>query len=336
MGHGMEQEGDLATFVAVKEGGWHQLGTVEEGPLSVEQGLVKAHLADLDYHMEPVAVPVGDPPRFQRAEGQWASVRRNPFNRDKWDILGVGLSDQYVLHTPEQVFTLGEEIIAQGHPLSALGSINGGRRAFASFSLEGITIGGFDQIDMFLNALTDFTGGGATLYRVSGIRTVCANTFNAVMRQYELPTYRVRHTGTELSNRVDEARSALDVGWTAMAEFQREAEAFLAREVTASEFDRIVEALIPTPDSLGDRAKANRLDEREAVRHLYEDSDTVAPIRGTAWGILNSFTEWADWTSGQYADPSQRMVAQITPGSRIDNARVRAGSVIASVLSMSV
>lgn len=336
MGHGLEQDGERATFVAVKDGGWHQLGTVEEGPLSVEQGIRKAHLADLDYHLEPVVVPVGEPPRFQRAEGQWASVRRNPWDRDKWDVLGTGLSDQYVLHTPEQVFTLGEDIIAQGHPLSALGSINGGRRAFAAFALDGITIGGFDQVDMFLNALTDFTGGGATVYRVSGIRTECANTFNAVMRQYELPTYKVRHTGSELTSRVDEARAALDVGWTAMAEFQREAEAFLAREVTASEFDKIVAALIPTPDSLGDRARANRLEEREEVRAVYEDSRTTEGIRGTAWGVLNAFTEWADWQSGQFTDASQRMVAQITPGSRIDNSRTRAGSVVAGVLSLSV
>lgn len=334
--HGLEQDGDRATFVAVEKGGWHQLGTVVDGPLSVADGIRLAHLADLDYHLEPVVVPVGEPPRFQRADGQWASVRRNPWNRDQWDILGVGLSDQYVLHTPEQVFTLGEDIIEQGHPLSALGSINGGRRAFAAYALDGITIGGFDQIDMFLNALTDFTGGGATIYRVSGIRTVCANTFNAVMRQYELPTHKVRHTGAELSNRLDETRRALDIGWTAMQEFEREANAFLARETTASEFDAIVAALIPTPDDLGDRAKANRLEEREQVRHLYEDSDTVAPIRGTAWGILNAFTEWADWQSGQYTDASQRMVAQITPGSRIDNSRVRAGSIVAKVLSLSV
>lgn len=334
MGHGIEQDrqGGRATFVAVKDGGWHELGTVVDRPIDVVEGLDLAHLSGLDYHAERVAAVVGG--QYVPANDARAVVRRNPFTRD-WEVLGV-VGGRYVVHTPEEVFAFGERVIEQGHPLSALGSIDNGRRAFAAFSLDGIRIGGEDQVDMFLNVLTDFTGRMNTIVRVSGIRVVCRNTFNAVHGQAELPTYRVRHAGRALSTHVDDARRALDVGWAAMEEFQREAEAFLAREVTGAEFDRIVDRLLPVAPGLGDRALRAREQARQDVRHLYEDSPTTDGVRGTAWGALNAFTEWADWTSGRYADASARMAAQVMPGSRIDKSRGRAGMLVADVLGIRV
>jgi phage/plasmid-like protein (TIGR03299 family) len=236
--------------------------------------------------------------------------------------------ESFTLHTPEEAFAFGESIIEEGKPLAAMGSINGGRRAFAAFKADDITIGGVDQVRMYLNVMTAFDGTMATVVRASAIRVVCANTFSAVMGQSEAPTYRVRHIGEGLEHRVDDARAALGIGWKSMAAFQAEAEAFLGREVSDKQFQDIVERLLPFGKDATERQTAAVEEQRAQVEAVYNGA-TVENIRGTAWGALNAFTEWTDWTAGRFRSEEARMVAQITPGSRIDERRLRAGTIVA-------
>lgn len=328
-------EDGRATFVAVKEHGWHRMGFVSPVELNVQTALKKAHLADLDYHLEPIGVPVGEPPRFIDGGNYRALVRRNPFDAEQWDVLGAGMTDSFVVHTPEDFAQFGQDIIEVGQPLAALGSLNGGKRAFAAFHLEDVTIAGVDQVRMFLNVMTAFDGSMSTVARVSAIRVVCSNTFAAVMSERSVPTYRVRHTGDGLRGRVDEARLALGVGWKGMAQFQAEIDALVDREVTDAEFQKVVAALYPMPEEATERQKSTIAEVRSVVSNLY-DGPTVANVRGTAWGVLNAATEYADWTSGKFKSAEARMQAQITPGSTIDDRRLRAGSIVADTLKIKV
>lgn len=330
----IEQADDgRATFVAVRKHGWHAMGEVRDEDLSVVQGLELAHLAGLEYHTEPVLVPVGNPPVLQAAAGRIATVRRNPFDTSKWDILGVGMTEAYTLHTPEEAFGFGEAIIESGHPLAAMGSIANGRKAFAAFHMDDLTIGGTDAVRMYLNVLTSFDATLATYARVSAIRVECSNTFNEVLGEGDAPTYRVRHIGDGLEHRVDDARASLDIGWRAMEQFQKEAELLISRDVTRVEFDKIVERLLPIRKDATDRITKMRLSERESVRSIYE-AGNAASISGTAWGVFNAYTEWVDWYAGSFKTPEARMVSQIMPGTITDKRRERAGSIVKSVLSL--
>jgi phage/plasmid-like protein (TIGR03299 family) len=323
-----------ATFVAVREHGWHQLGTLVDHDISVSDGLELAHLKDRNYRTEPLIAVTGtaEAPHLISAAPYRAIVRDNPFTNEP-EVLGAGVTDSFTIHTPEAAFGFGEDVIEQGHPLAALGSIKGGRRAFAAFRLDGLTIGGVDQINTYLNVMTDFTGTMSTVVRVSAIRVVCSNTFNAVMGEGTMPTYKVRHIGAGLEERVDDARAALGIGWKALEEFQAEADLLIDREITNREFQAIVEALITVPKDATDLVTARREADREAVRAIY-NGPTVDNIKGTAWGALNAYTEWADWRGGNFRTPENRMVAQITPGSPIDSRRDRAGRIVAKALAL--
>lgn len=334
MSAGLEQQGDKVTFVAVREHGWHQLGTVVPGDISVAEGLRLAHLADLEYQLRPVWVHMAQAPGMQPAAGNYASVRRNPFDRERWDVLGVGLTDEYVLHTPEEVFAFGEHVIDQGHPLAALGSIDHGKRAFAAFRLDDVLIGGKDQVHSFLNVLTSFDGSMATHVRVSYIRVECSNTFEMVMEERATRSYRVRHSGAALSRRVDDARKSLEIGWRGLEKFQREADRWLQRKVGAREFDRVVERLMPMavpgtgPGVSQVRAK------RDRFRALYESAATNRDITGTAWGVLNAYTEWVDWTRGSYPSTEARVAAQMNPDSSLHTQRSEGSRTIARMLGL--
>lgn len=324
-------EDGRATFVAVKEHGWHQKGELVQHDISVQEGMELAHLAGLEYQLQPVYVR--SPEGTALPTKRFGIVRKNPFDRTKWESLGVGFSERYTLHAPEPVFAFGEQVIDMGHPLAALGSINGGLEAFAAFRLDDVTIGGVDQVKMFLNIMTSFNGSMATTARVSGIRVVCWNTFQGVMSQTSMPTYKVRHTGMNLEHMVDDARNSLQVGWKGMEAFQKEAELLIARAVTPRETDNLITVLIPEPKEATDRQKENIKQARAWVHYIHE-SKTVENIKGTAWGVLNAFTEYVDHRSGNFRSEEARLVANITPGSVLDKRRMNGGMTIAKALEL--
>lgn len=330
----IEQSTDgRATFVAVKEHGWHRLGTLVDHEITVAEGLKLAHLADLDYHTEPIAVPVGDPPRFIFGENLRAVVRRDPFDTDQWQVLGAGMTDAYTIHTPEDVFGFGETLIDSGKPLAALGSIAGGRKGFAAFKADDLTIGGVDQVRMFLNVMTGFVANQATVCRASGIRVECSNTFHMVMGQRDAPTYTVRHVGDGLEGRIEDARAALQIGYAGMEVFQEEAEALFAKEIIDTEFAQMVKDFTWVPEAASDAAKNKAGEAADKIMALY-NGPTLVKVNGTAWGALNAMTEYLDWTSGSFRTEENRMVAQITPGSVIDGRRIKASKVVAKAVGL--
>lgn len=334
MSHDIEQSDDgRATFVAVEEHGWHRLGTLSKEPLTVAKALELAHLADLDYHTEPIAVPVGDPPRFVFGENLRAVVRRNPFDRDQWQVLGAGMTDAFTMHTPEDVFGFGETLIDSGTPLAALGSIAGGRKGFAAFKADDLTIGGVDQVRMFLNVMTGFVANQSTIVRSSGIRVECANTFHMVLGQRDNPTYTVRHVGESLEGRIEDARASLQIGYVGMEAFQEEAEALFAKEIIDSEFAQMVKDFTWVPEKASDQAKARAGEAADRITALY-NGPTLTKVNGTAWGALNAMTEYLDWTGGNFRSAENRMVAQITPGSAIDGKRAKASKVVAKAVKL--
>jgi phage/plasmid-like protein (TIGR03299 family) len=329
-----------AMFVAVEEHGWHQMGTLVKGrSISVTEALELAHMNDLDYRLEPFAIIAGDPPNLVSAGALRAVARRKPFDRDKHEVIAAGLTDDFTMHTPEQAFGLGENLIDAGKPVAALGSINDGKRAFAAFFADSISIGGVDQVNMYLNVMTAFDGSMATTCRVSAIRVVCQNTFSAVMNQHSMPTYRVRHVGDGLEGRIEDARATLDMGYAGMTEFQKEAEAFLAVDVTDAKFAKIVESLLPMPDADDEKATPAQRDriaqQRDQVTGLWTSS-TVSNVQNTAWGALNAWTEWLDWTAGNFRTPQARLHQQTTAGSALDKRRIAGATKIAALAGVKI
>jgi phage/plasmid-like protein (TIGR03299 family) len=332
---GLETDGSRVTFVAVRGHGWHQLGTLVDHDIGVSDALKLAHLSDLDYQLVPAFADLGTPGAgMVRAPGSVASVRRNPFDRKSWDVLGIGMSDNYVLHTPEEAFAFGEQIIEQGHPLAAMGSVAGGRRAFAAFRLEGVTVGNQDKVNAFLNVMTSFDGTLATFVRASYIRVICENMFNDVLRERGIPTYKARHVGGPLTQQVHDARAALDFGKKGMTEFTREADRWLARTVTLREFDMVERELIKEPRGATPKQRANTSDRRETFRKLYESSFTNQAITGSAWGVMHAWTEYVDWIGGTYPTREARVAAQVNHGSTLESRRDDGVRTIARVLSL--
>lgn len=334
MSHGIRvHEDGRATFMCVDEGAWHGLVEPVKGPVTVWEALELANMTGLEYHTQPLYVIAeeGDDVDLLEVPDKYTMVARNPFDKT-WEAIGGYVTDKYVAHTIEQVAEVGEALAqaADGATVSAVGLIDEGRRMFMSFKLREWRWGG-DKMHAWLNAYTDFTGGMATLYKPGGTRVICHNTFHIGLAEQVEQQFRARHTGLELVDRIAEARAALGFAERALDAFEVEVQQMLDTEVTATQFEKIVAQFAPIKkdDTLAVKAKQEKV--RDELTRVWK-SPTVATIQGTAWGAYNALTEYVDWTGGSYRTADSRLVASLTPGSRMDLERNRALAVVRKVV----
>lgn len=331
--HGIEKWIDgRATFVAVKEHGWHRMNGAQGlsmEDLSIERAMELAHMSNLDYRLDPAYALVDG--EYVEVPNNVALTRIHPFLRERVGM-STGMSERFELHTPEQVAEFGQAIIDEGQPLSALGLIDNGMRMFAAFRLTGCTIGGVDAVNLYLNIMSGFDGRMSTIARSSAIRVECRNTMNAVMNQASMPTYIAKHIGRPLEDRVDDARAALAIGWQSVDAFQQEANLLFDREITKVQFDKIVAGFLPIPDN----AELNQVERIKGQRNdlrMVAELGTAKNLQGTAWGAWNALTEYTNWHAGRTSD-SSRLIGQIIPGSRFDKYRITAMDVVREVVGV--
>jgi phage/plasmid-like protein (TIGR03299 family) len=338
MPHAIEIHGDLAAFVASREPGWHRLGITADEDLTVSQGLELAHLKDWQVHTEPIMVPVGEGEDLEMlvSPDQRAIVRTNPFDTTKHDILGLGVTDEYATIQNEEAGEFADALVDGGAVLDAAGSLFGGKRVFMTLRMpEDITIGNTDGDTIRPYLVLDWGHDGKTALtcRGGGVRVVCWNTLAWSMRQQGAPVYRVRHTGTGVQGKVEQARTALNVTFTGAQELADEAAKWAAVEVTRRQFDEITEGLFPLNGDAQPSQVAKVTDQRDSYRNLYEVAPTQANVRGSAWGALNAYTEWSDWFAGNFRDEQARALAQTT-SKAMEDRRARGVKIISQVLSL--
>jgi phage/plasmid-like protein (TIGR03299 family) len=286
--HNLEEFGGGRTAFAGRSAAWHGLGTIDP-TLILEDALKQAYLADWEVHLEPVYLEGG-----VLVEGKYATVRTHPTGGHR-DALGI-VGGRYTPHQNESIFAFGRAILdITEAPVDAAGSLDGGRKVFMSFAVpETVKIGGVDEVRPYLLVTGSHDGSIPTQAKAVLTRTVCENTLGTALRERGA-VHKVRHTrGNVLSHHVDQARKSLEVVYSGLSDFQKEAEEFLAREVTAKEFDAIVKAVFPEPDKdASKRAVTIQESKEEEFRRIYASS-TQDGIRGTAWGVTQALVEWAD------------------------------------------
>lgn len=296
MSHEIEIAADgTALAVYNRTPAWHQLGTVVDNPnLGLVEAMELAHLSGWDVRKVPVVGYDGDDaidaPRWQM------TVRNNPV--DKFapaDPLGI-VSPAYTVVQNEEAFGFGQAIMDAGLIVEAGGSLFNGRQPFLLFRTpDTIKIGGEDEVQPYLHMATSHDGSLSVTANLTGIRVVCWNTQSMALA-LPTPRYTVRHIGEGIEGKVQDAREALELTWEGISTFQMEAERMLDREVTAAEFDKVVEGLFPEPKSDATISQTLNEQKRDTYRELYETASTQANIRGTAWAALQAAWEMDEWT----------------------------------------
>lgn len=265
-----QKPGDYMTFATAKE------------------MLEAAGMADWNVTKTQLVLPNGKP-----VPGAFANVR-NPGEPEE-AILGV-VGNAYQPRQPEQIFAFGDNIVDSGEAKwERAGGYNNGAIIFACMELVhlGIRVPG-DESDLrpYLFLMDTFDGSYPTTGLLAYVRPVCINTFEMARGTATPHRFTIRHVGG-LEGKLEMARNALGISFKHAAETAQQVERLALTKVVDQQVRDIFSKQVWP---IGDEPSDDQIDAHvsTAAFELYQTSETLDSIRGTAWGAFNAVTEFVD------------------------------------------
>lgn len=312
MAHEIEQFSDgTAAFVSAREDAWHALGTVTTSALTAEDAMRLAALDSWNVRLVGLNATelTADGATMLDVPSHRATVRTHP-KTGRPETLGVVGTDYVPVQNEEHAEFLNFLVDESGAHFETAGSLRGGRQVFLTMKLpQTLTIGTSDEVDLYIAAFNSHDGSSAFRIVVTPVRVVCANTLRAGLRTAK-SSYTVRHT-SGARGRIAQARQALGLTFQYAEEFEKAAQRMLDAEMTTPMLRSVVEELWPVANSDSARKKTNQATRWTTIRNLFEQADTQAGIRGTAWAGYNAITEYANHVApARGANPDLKKAAR--------------------------
>jgi phage/plasmid-like protein (TIGR03299 family) len=136
-----------------------------------------------------------------------------------------------------------------------------------------------------------FNGKVKITAAICPLRLVCQNQFNFAFKNTQ-NTMTIRHVANAESKLI-EARETLKLSADYMAELNNMAEHFAGMKISGDRAERIVKYLFPIPeDTTINPFKKKSLEEARARFQRAIDADDNANFKGTAWGLINAYTDF--------------------------------------------
>lgn len=215
---------------------------------------------------------------------------------DTWQPLGI-VKDRYSIVQNGQAGSMIDTLLDDGSlKIVAAGTFRGGATGFVIGRIPAdVLIGGVDQINSFMVISWSHDGTRPVQAATMILRPACANQLPIIIgskSKLSDSRYVFRHVGS-LDGRIDEARRALGIGFTAATYFAAKAESLLKTPVTQIDAIRMTEELIPVKTG-ADEVPGKTQARRDAIAELFARSDNLDNVRGTAWAYVNAVAEYAD------------------------------------------
>lgn len=314
MAHEIDMTNNRANFAYRTDGGipWHSLGT----PMQEEQPLeVWAEEAGMTWHAEEAPALYYDEASdtVEVFEGRKILLRSD--TRQPLSMVGSG----YQVVQPMDVIEFFRKVLALGgYRMETAGCLFGGKRFFASARIEqSLNLMGRDHIEGYLilaTGLQDF----ATTALLSGVRPVCNNTLTAALNAGDAatsPYIKISH-GVEFDQ--DWMLQQLGLVDGAWSRFSDNVEALANRKVTDEEAMQWLINVIGDPNKKMDD-QPNQQAMRNVIQ-LYKGKGRGSSLEsadGTAWGLVNAVTEFADHYRNTKSPDARFDSAQFGEWSRI-------------------
>lgn len=288
------------TTIAQRQDAFHALGTEIPEGLSTAEALEFANMAHWNVRKEPLtAVIYEDGVRKEvPVEGQHAVLRTSPFTHEA-EVFGI-VGRRWTPFQNESVAGLTNRIAEMsGARLKTALVLNGGRKTGLVMEMpEGMTFispvtGEKDVTSLNLVLFNSHDASSALSAVLTPIRLFCANQ-QRMAESTATSRFMLRHTGEE-AIRMAQLEELLSESFSYQDVFTRNVQAMIDRSLD-EELARIqLETLFHAKDTdLTDRQRELRQLTVDSVFDLYMGSETVAPFRGTAFGVYNAVTEYTD------------------------------------------
>lgn len=279
----------------------HALGTPIPEGLSVGEALEYAHMANWNVRKIPhrQLIDLEDGSTKEVAIRNMHTVlRTNPFNGEPEALGSVG--NRWTPFQNEQCANLCSNLQGMAGMIPAsYGVLGGGRKTFLAMRFpEGMTFhaprtGVVDTTDLYLVIFNSHDGYGSLSANITPIRPMCANQ-QRVAESLARTRFLLRHTG-EAEVRMQQLEELLGESLNYHHVYQQACEAQIERELDAEAvLHELNKLLMATDPDLTERQREIRTDTVMSIKSLYDTSEAVAPFHGTAHGLYNAITEYAD------------------------------------------
>ena len=159
-------------------------------------------------------------------------------------------------------------------------------------------IGKLPDVDILGDAFTPhvifrngFSGKIKITAAICPLRLVCQNQFNFAFKETQ-NAVTIRHV-QNAHDKMEEAREVLKLSADYMAELTRMAEAYAGVKLASTDLDHVLDNMFPVVDP--EHMNAFKLHQLEAQREKFKSAylaDDNANFRGTAWGLINAYTDF--------------------------------------------
>ena len=312
MSHELTQRADgLIEFAynAAHGQGWHGLGQAVEADRvhDVPHWLDRAGMG---WKINRSRVRFGEGPNQRTIDDQHVL-----FRSDTKHPLGI-VSAAYKIVQPSQVAGFFEDLVgAAGLTLSAMGTLQGGRRFWATAQIgEAAPVSVRDKISGYLLLSTSADGSLATEARLTTIRTVCANTL-AMARAEGKAAFKLSHRSVFDADRIKADMKLNDQAWLKFRQdVRRLAEKAISQPAAEHLVGRILAGSYDQKAIDKVRASSRGYGKILDLFNGGAKGSGFDGVRGTAWGLLNACTEYVDHHVVARTQENRFISAQWGPG----------------------
>ena len=260
---------------------WHELGTELPQNAPLDTWRIAAGL-DFEYKLAPV----------QYLDHELFDDRLVVYRDDTRKPLSV-VSNRYRVVQPGDVLEFFRDLTdLHGFEMETAGSLKEGSVVWALARTGREFTIGTDQSRQYTLLMTSCDGSLATRATLTSIRVVCWNTLSAALNGHTANLVVTRHTQHFDANSVKRNLGLVDDAWNAFADRAREMTKTRLKDmaVRAAVIEIFGDPNRPADDQPQQRAMAK-------VIQLFGGhgrGSQLQSAQGTAWGLLNAVTEYAD------------------------------------------
>ncbi|MFM0753633.1 DUF932 domain-containing protein [Paraburkholderia strydomiana] len=305
----------VKTMAYVGETPWHGLGNQLAPKQSLEAW---ARAAGMDWSIEEAEVRFVAPGNRDLGSIHAFPEQKVLYRSDTKAPLSV-VSARYQVVQPQEILEFYRDLTeVGGFQLETAGVLKDGKKLWAlARTGQSIALKGKDQVNGYLLLATACDGTLATTAQFTSVRVVCNNTLQIALSDsggaIKVP-HRLQFDATAVKRQLGIAISSWD-GF--MARMKALADRKVSDSVAESFFRRVLTypatgPNMPVPNSNDSAIKA--------VQALYAGRGmgaTLPSASGTAWGLLNSVTEFVDHQRRARSDDHRRDAAWFGAGAAL-------------------
>jgi phage/plasmid-like protein (TIGR03299 family) len=265
---------------------WHKLGQNVSEAQTWEQAI---QLAGLDW--EVLKIQLNHPVTGQPID-TWGT-----FRSDNNAFFGTVGSVYHPIQNKYQ-FDFVDSLLEMenGAHYETAGALGNGERVFCLAKIgEGFDVHGLgDKHEVYLLFTTAHDGKGSAKVFLTTVRVVCQNTLRMALTKDGKNALSIRHT-RNAEEKLVQAKMLIGAERVNEQELRRKLEILAERKIRRANIEDILTRLFPN-DEATNKPTPQALTTMSGILERYEfnDGDAFPEIRGTAYNLVNAFTEYTD------------------------------------------